>query len=151
MKVMKRSRRIDYRSPLWRFHKHVSFVFWYAVGAYVAYRQIRGMEHGTWPVRSGLVVLGCVVVLLFPYKVQGGHLITYRRMTWWLLPVAIPVNLFLYVVGVMPQSRPVNWTEMRLRHAFGFRNELPGSLIALATVGLAPLWVGLVLGRALGL
>lgn len=148
---MVRSRRIDYRSAGWRFHKHVSFAFWYVVAAYIAYRQIRGMEHGTWPLRSGLVVLACIVILAFPYKVQGGHEITYRHLTWWLLPLAIPVNLFLYVVGVMPQSKPVNWTEMRLRHAFGFRNELPGSLIALVTVGLAPLWVALIAGHALGL
>ncbi|MFN2591959.1 MAG: hypothetical protein ABR532_03885 [Candidatus Dormibacteria bacterium] len=151
MSVMVRSHRIDYRSPSWRFHRRVSFTFWYLAGAVVAAGQIRGMEHGTWPVRNGLVGLGCVAVLLFPYRVQAGHLFTYKHMTWALLPVAIPVNAFLYVAGVMPQIRPVNWTEMFLRHVFGFRSELPGSLIALAAVGLAPMWLMLLAGRAAGL
>lgn len=144
---MVRSARIDV-TPL---HRRVSFAFWYLAGSMVAAGQIRGMEHGTWPLRNGLVGLGCIVCILLPYRVQAGHLFTYKHMTWLLLPLAIPVNSFLYVVGVMPQSRPVNWTEMALRHIFGFRSELPGSLIALVAVGLAPMWLAIIAGRAAGL
>jgi hypothetical protein len=148
---MVRSRhRIDYHSSSWKLHRRVSFTFWYLVAGYVAFWQIRGMEHGTWPLRNGLVVLACLLILVFPYKVQGGHLITYRHVRWLLFPVCL-LNIPLYVVGVIPQSRLVNWGEMRLRHLFHFHNELPGSLIAMATLGLAPLWLALIVGRAVGL
>jgi hypothetical protein len=83
-----------------------------------------------------------MVCLLHP-PVQAGHLLTYRRFPWWLFPLNLP----LYLVNVMPQSRAVNYTEMRLRHAFGFHSELPGSLIGMATVGLLPLWLGIAIVR----
>ena len=132
---MVRSARIDYRSGSWKMHKAVSFAFWYGLTGWVACRQVEGMAHHTWPVHSGLVVLACLVCLLHP-PVQGGHWISYRRFPWWLAPLNAP----LYVVNVIPQSAAVNWTEMRLRHAFGFRSCLPGSLMAMGKVGLAPLW-----------
>lgn len=140
MRILVRSAQIDYRSPSWRFHRRVGFVFWYSVAAYVAFRQIAGVVHHTWPLHYAFVVIGCLVCLLHP-PVQGGHWLTYKRFAWWLAPLNLP----LYVVNVMPQSPMVNYGEMRLRHAFGFRSELPGSLIAMATVGLLPMWMALII------
>lgn len=145
-RLMVRSARIDYRSASWHFHRACGFAFWYSVAGYVSYRQIAGAMHHTWPTRYAAVIVGCLVMLLHP-PVQGGHWLTYRRFPWWLFPLNIP----LYLVNVMPQSRAVNYTEMRLRHAFGFHSELPGSLIGMATVGLLPLWLGVAIVKVAGL
>jgi hypothetical protein len=130
--------RPNYHSVSWRLHRHVSFTFWGAVVLYVGYRQVLGAVHHTWPVHSAFVICACLVILMHP-PLQGHHWLTYRHFRGLLWPLNIP----LYVVGVMPVSPAVNWAEAKLRHLFGFRSEWPGTLIALPAVGLLPLWIAL--------
>lgn len=125
-----------YRPRVSPLHRACSFALWYGLAGYVAWRQVEGMAHHTWPVRSGLTVLACLAIWLHPPH-QAHHWITYHRFRGLLYPLNGP----LWLVGIMPVSPLVNYTEMRIRRLLGIHVEWPGTLIALPTVGLLPLWL----------
>jgi hypothetical protein len=122
---------VDYDSPVWKFHRHVSFAVWALVGAGIASWTVGAAQrHSLSRPTAYLILEGLVLMAVPPH--QGHHWITYRRPTLLLFPLTAA----WYVFGVLPVPSRVNRLEARLRHLLGFRSELPGTLLALAW------WIG---------
>jgi hypothetical protein len=135
--------------------KAIAYTWWYLVAGSVAIYQFAGttIRHPLAlqvhrPTATGWLVLGCLAWLLHP-PLQPHHWIRYGYWRGW----KRLLNPILYVVGLLPVSGGVNYAEYKIRHWFHIRGDAPevwGTLIALPTVGLMPLWVALIAVRVAG-
>lgn len=132
--------------------KAIAYTWWYVVAGTAATYQVAGTAlrypvvlHVHRPSGTGWLVLACLAWLLHP-PLQPHHWIRYGYWRGW----KRILNPILYVVGLLPVSGGVNYTEYKIRHIFHIKGDMPeiwGTLIALPTVGLLPFWVAFVAER----
>ena len=110
----------------------VSFTIWYGTAVVAAAWVAQAMKLHQVSQQTGMFVLVCLFLWFHPPS-QPHHWIRYGYFHG---PLKWPLNVPLYLIGLMPVSATVNYMEWRYRRWLHFRGDAPeirGTVLALLT------------------